>query len=184
MIVVCTALGGGWRWFERDAPRTPPRFFPATFRKGTGAGSLIKAGGDFFKSKKRKFDPPQIEQMAEESSKRKGRHPLAREFARGFYKSKAWKKTRKAYFESVHGLCERCRERGVVKAGEIVHHKQHLEPRNINDPSVTLSFTNLELLCRDCHAAEHPEIYGEVIEQRVAFDENGNLVRRGSDAIR
>jgi len=109
---------------------------------------------------------------------------LARAFAERFYRSKAWRRTRKAYFESVHGLCERCRERGVVRAGEIVHHKIHLTPQNIGDPSITLGYTNLELVCRDCHAQEHPEIYGRVVEQRVAFDENGNLVRKGCDEVR
>lgn len=109
---------------------------------------------------------------------------MAREFAEGFYRSRQWRETRRAYFESVHGLCERCMRAGVVKAGEIVHHKVHLSPQNIGDPSVTLAFPNLELLCRDCHAKEHPEIYGRVAEQRVAFDENGNVVRKGCDAIR
>lgn len=109
---------------------------------------------------------------------------MAREFAEDFYRSKAWRSTREAYFESVHGLCERCLARGVVRAGEIVHHREHLSPQNISDPSVTLSFDNLELLCRDCHASEHPEIYGGRFEQRVAFDENGNLVRKGSDEVR
>lgn len=62
--------------------------------------------------------------------------------------------------------------------GEIVHHKVHLTPKNIGDPSVSLSFDNLELVCRDCHAAEHPEIYGgqEKAPRRVGFDEEGNLV--------
>lgn len=105
---------------------------------------------------------------------------MAREFARRFYRSKAWRSTRSAYFASVHGLCERCLARGEVVAGEIVHHKVHLTPQNINDPAVALSFSNLELLCRDCHGVAHSE---RVFEQRVAFDEDGNLVRRGSDAV-
>lgn len=72
-----------------------------------------------------------------------------------FYKTKAWKDCRKAYAKSVGGLCEHCLKRGVISAGEIVHHKQHLNAGNINDPSITLSFDNLELLCRDCHGKEH-----------------------------
>lgn len=102
---------------------------------------------------------------------------MAREFAVGFYKSKAWKKTRAAYFDSQHGLCEKCRSRGKYTPGEIVHHKIHLTPRNIDNPVISLGWNNLELLCRDCHAAQHPEIYGERPEPRVAFDENGNVVR-------
>lgn len=106
---------------------------------------------------------------------------MARPFAERFYHSKAWKRTRKAYFESVHGLCERCRERGEVVPGVIVHHKVHLTPQNINDPAVSLSPLNLELLCRECHAEAHAE---REFRQRVAFDEDGNVVRRGADAIR
>ena len=78
-----------------------------------------------------------------------------KEFAKAFYKSKAWQRTRAAYAANVGGLCEECLRRGLVRAGEIVHHKQPLTPGNINDPAVVLSFGNLELLCRDCHAARH-----------------------------
>lgn len=102
---------------------------------------------------------------------------MAREFAKGFYKSQAWKKARAAYFAYQQGLCERCRARGRITPGEIVHHKIHLSPSNINDMSIALGFANLELVCRDCHAREHPEIYGERPEPRVAFDEFGNVVR-------
>lgn len=107
--------------------------------------------------------------------------PVAREFAKGFYKSKAWKKTRQAYFDSQHGLCEKCRARGRYVPGEIVHHKIHLTPQNIDNPVISLNYNNLELVCRECHAAEHPEIYGEIIKPRVAFDENGNVVRLEGD---
>lgn len=78
-----------------------------------------------------------------------------KEFAKGFYKSKAWQATRDAYAASVGGLCEDCLARGIYKAGEIVHHKQALTPENIGDPSVTLAWDNLRLVCRDCHAKEH-----------------------------
>lgn len=103
---------------------------------------------------------------------------MAREFAKAFYKSKAWKETRKSYFSFQHGLCEKCARLGRVTPGEIVHHKIHLSPSNINDSSITLGFANLELVCRDCHAKEHPEIYGDTgPEPRVAFDADGNVIR-------
>lgn len=104
---------------------------------------------------------------------------MARDFAWSFYHSKAWKRTRQSYFDFRHGLCERCLRAGRYTPGEIVHHKVHLTPQNIGNASVSLSFDNLELVCRRCHAAEHPEIYGEVSEPRVAFDAEGNVVRRG-----
>ena len=97
-----------------------------------------------------------------------------REFAADFYHSKQWKSTRNAYVEKANHLCERCLEKGRITVGEIVHHKIHLCEDNINDPTITLNFDNLELLCRKCHAIEH---YGNSIrEQRVIFDENGNVI--------
>ena len=36
-----------------------------------------------------------------------------------------------------------------------MHHKVRLTVDNIHDPMITLNFDNLELLCRECHAAEH-----------------------------
>lgn len=102
---------------------------------------------------------------------------MAKEFAKGLYNSKAWQKTRDAYKKSVGGLCEICYAQGIVKAGEIVHHKIHLTPDNINDPSITLSFDNLQLVCRECHALIHDEQYNRlrVRKRRYKIDENGNV---------
>lgn len=83
---------------------------------------------------------------------------MAKDYAKAFYDSREWKECRKAYIArtDIHGgFCERCLKRGEFKAGVIVHHKIYLTPRNINDPSVTLNFRNLELVCRDCHSEEH-----------------------------
>lgn len=104
---------------------------------------------------------------------------MARDFAKAFYRSKEWQKARAAYIRSVHGLCERCLAAGRYVPGEIVHHKVHLTPYNVGDPSVSLDFRNLEYVCRDCHAKEHPEIYGKTHEDgpRVGFDAEGNVVR-------
>lgn len=106
---------------------------------------------------------------------------MAREFAKSFYHSKEWKATRAAYFRYRNGLCEKCLSKGKLTAGEIVHHKEHLTPKTISNPTVTLSFANLELLCRQCHANEHPEINKQEVIQRIAFDENGNTVRLESN---
>ena len=92
---------------------------------------------------------------------------MAKEFAEKFYASVAWKHTRKAYYKSRCGLCERC-----GAAGDIVHHKRYLTPSNINDPKITLDFRNLELLCMDCHNKEHISKQ----PQRYSFDEYGNML--------
>ena len=78
-----------------------------------------------------------------------------KEYAKGFYSSNEWKACRAAYKKSVGGLCERCLKKGLIVAGEIVHHKNYINPDNVNDPEVLMNFDNLELLCRDCHAQEH-----------------------------
>jgi 5-methylcytosine-specific restriction enzyme A len=89
-----------------------------------------------------------------------------------FYKSALWKKCRAAYVAKVHSLCERCGE-----VGKIVHHKKWINQDNINDPSVTLSHDNLELLCQQCHNLEHFFKYAGVNDQ-LKFDERGQLVER------
>lgn len=94
---------------------------------------------------------------------------MAREFAKGFYKSKSWQYTRDAYVKSAGGLCERCLHDGIYKPGEIVHHKQELTPDNINNPDISLSWDNLELLCRDCHGKAHGK------QKRYKIDEIGRV---------
>lgn len=94
-----------------------------------------------------------------------------KDFARTFYSSVAWKNTRQAFAKSKGGLCEICLSKGVYKPGEIVHHKVHLSPDNINDPSVTLNWDNLQLVCRDCHAVIH-----ENRERRYKLDELGRVI--------
>lgn len=77
------------------------------------------------------------------------------DYAKQFYRSKVWQHCRDGYARSVGGLCEECLRRGLYHAGEIVHHKQPITPANIHDPAITLSWDNLELVCRDCHSALH-----------------------------
>lgn len=91
-------------------------------------------------------------------------------WARSFYKSKAWRQCRDAFFVYRHGLCERC-----GGPGKIVHHKVYLTPQNINDPAVSLNHENLELLCQDCHNKEHHET--EPVAEGLRFDENGDLIQ-------
>ncbi|OPX88616.1 MAG: HNH endonuclease [Pelotomaculum sp. PtaB.Bin104] len=91
-------------------------------------------------------------------------------FAKKFYKSKAWQDCRDAFFKSRFGLCERCGAGGVI-----VHHKTKLTPGNINDPSVSLSWDNLEVLCQACHNKEHGL---SSTSADTMFDAFGNLIHR------
>lgn len=94
-----------------------------------------------------------------------------REFATKLYKSKQWQHTRDAYLKSVGGLCENCIKQGIYRPAEIIHHIEHVEPWNIENPEVTLSWNNLEALCRDCHAEQHKRTRNK----RYEVDDNGNV---------
>jgi 5-methylcytosine-specific restriction endonuclease McrA len=96
---------------------------------------------------------------------------MAREFAKRFYRSSAWRKCRQSYFNTQHGLCERCEQPGLI-----VHHKIYISPDNINDVSVTLNHENLELLCQDCHNKEHFE-KNSPVREGFTFDNEGNLIK-------
>ena len=98
---------------------------------------------------------------------------MAKDFATDFYNSKAWRETRAMIWARDFGLCARCGEPGAV-----VHHKEHLTPRNIGIQHIALGADNLETLCRDCHAIEHE---GELPADRgLMFDGRGELVERNN----
>lgn len=94
-----------------------------------------------------------------------------KDYAKTFYKSQAWKDTRNAYAKSKGNLCEVCLAKGIYRSGEIVHHKIHLSPENIADPSVSLNWDNLQLVCRDCHAQLHDNK-----QRRYKLDELGRVI--------
>ena len=106
---------------------------------------------------------------------------MAHEYAKGFYASEAWHKCRLGYIShrrSVDGgLCEECHE----NLGYIVHHREHITPRTVNDPIVTLSWDNLEYVCKDCHDKIH-DYCGrshdghDGHDRKIVFDELGNPV--------
>ena len=96
-----------------------------------------------------------------------------KDFAKTFYSSKAWKNCRESFRTSRQGLCEICLAKGLIVPAEIVHHKIEINPVNIHDPSVTLSWDNLQCVCRECHA----QIHGAV-EKRWVIDEDGHAVAK------
>ena len=96
---------------------------------------------------------------------------MARDFSKKFYNSKQWKKCRESFKQSKFGICERCEQPGIE-----VHHKIYLSPDNINDPEITLSWSNLELLCESCHSKQHMSKY-DVVDEGLMFDSSGDLIR-------
>ena len=77
------------------------------------------------------------------------------DYAKTFYKSKAWQSCRASYLKQARGLCEVCLRRGQYVPADTVHHIKHITPQNITDPTITLSFSNLMAVCRNCHAELH-----------------------------
>ncbi len=105
---------------------------------------------------------------------------MAKEYAKDFYNSTAWKKTRAAYYIYRRGQCERCarefeegkRSLEDINAGVIVHHKKYITPDNLQDKTVALCFDNLELLCKEHHNKEHKSK-----TKRYSFDKNGRIIK-------
>ncbi|GHU92967.1 hypothetical protein FACS1894208_01330 [Clostridia bacterium] len=96
-----------------------------------------------------------------------------RDWEKTFYSGYEWRSCRAAYMRSVGYICERCADSAT--AARVVHHKRHLTPGNIGNPSVTLSWDNLEALCQDCHNTEHHRKSGRP-ESRYEFGSNGELI--------
>lgn len=98
---------------------------------------------------------------------------MAREFAKKFYSSTAWKKCRKTYLYE-HPYCERCLKKGLIVPAEHVHHKVYIDtPEKLNDPMLSLNPDNLEALCEPCHSKEHNA--SPSIRSGLYFDEDGNI---------
>lgn len=101
---------------------------------------------------------------------------MAKDYARPFYDSKEWRKTREAYLSNVNYICEDC-----GGAACIVHHIRHISPANVNDPEITLNWDNLKAVCEKCHTEEHAQdqkaFKGEAARLNgIAFDEEGNAI--------
>ena len=105
--------------------------------------------------------------------KRKRKHMTQKEF----YKSRAWRRAREGYIarrKSIDGgICEVCRR----ELGFIVHHKTWLNDQNVNDPSISLSFSNLRYECQTCHNKETNP--ANKASSRVAYGANGEIIPLG-----
>ena len=70
----------------------------------------------------------------------------ARDFAKEFYASTAWKNCREIYKKKKCYLCEICNDIATE-----VHHIDPITPDNVDNPEVTLNENNLMCLCHQCH---------------------------------
>ena len=94
---------------------------------------------------------------------------MAKEFAKTFYQSKAWKIRRAEVLRRDLFTCHDCDGR----ANE-VHHIVELSPQNIHDERVALGMDNLMSLCRDCHGARTKKS-GDLLEG-FTFDADGQPI--------
>ena len=96
---------------------------------------------------------------------------MARDWAKRFYDSKAWKDCRESFIrirESEDGgLCQICRR----SPGLIVHHRTWLTPLNVSDPDVSLNHANMLYVCQQCHNGITSEN-----EKILYFDDDGQPV--------
>lgn len=100
---------------------------------------------------------------------------MAQDYARPFYDSQQWRKTREAYLHSQNYICEGC-----GGAASLVHHIERIRPWNVADPDITLNWENLMALCGDCHAETHTRDYSSNNAARlngVTFDAEGNPIK-------
>lgn len=102
---------------------------------------------------------------------------MAKEWAKRFYNSKAWRMCRDSYISMRiavdGGMCEQCRD----EQGYIVHHKVMLTERNIKEPEITLNHHNLMYVCKHCHDEyEEHGVGHKKVKCLCLFDENGQPI--------
>lgn len=95
---------------------------------------------------------------------------MAKDWAKQFYNSKAWRETRKQILRRDLYTCAYCYGRA-----EEVHHIIPLTPENINDPMISLNPDNLVALCHSCHDKITKGSTGDLKEGYV-FDDEGNVI--------
>ena len=64
-----------------------------------------------------------------------------------FYYTKEWERVRLLALQRDGYFCVRCKDKGIVKVAEMVHHKTPIKV----DYSKRLDLSNLESLCEACH---------------------------------
>jgi len=100
---------------------------------------------------------------------------MARDFARRFYTSKAWRQARALALRRDMYTCCDCGGRATE-----VHHVTELTPDNINNTAIALGMDNLMSLCTACHSARTAGACD--VADGYAFDAGGQVVRVGGPA--
>lgn len=82
---------------------------------------------------------------------------------RSFYSWEIWRKVRKEVLELDHGLCTKCKMRGITTPATKVHHSYHLRKYPTYALAIYTPYgkRNLYSLCDRCHQEEHPEEYAK-----------------------
>lgn len=102
---------------------------------------------------------------------------IAKEWAKPFYNSEAWKIARTQTLLESGYTCEVCGGHA-----EEVHHEIELTPENISDPAISLNPRLLHPLCGDCHkriTKRQKHKRRPDCEDDFYFDADGNLTPRG-----
>lgn len=87
-----------------------------------------------------------------------------------FYRSKVWRDTRERFLE-LNPWCEECLKQKRYTPATLVHHREHLNETNVNDPKISLGYDNLEAVCIECHNKIH---YGRT-DKRYTVDQFGRV---------
>lgn len=112
---------------------------------------------------------------------------MSKEFAKPFYSSAGWLKCRSGYVKeriSIDGgICEICKK----EQGYIVHHIIPINENNINNPQITLDWSNLRYVCKHCHDRIDGHFikksYDDEILPEIFFDDKGNPIPRYRNKI-
>lgn len=72
-----------------------------------------------------------------------------------FYRTDVWEKIKEKLKTQCGGICQRCGRVMSDWSKLIVHHIIPLTMQNVYDPNISLNENNLEVVCIDCHNAEH-----------------------------
>jgi 5-methylcytosine-specific restriction endonuclease McrA len=90
---------------------------------------------------------------------------MAKEFAKQFYNSKAWREVRELRIGMDRGICQIC-----GKPGNEVDHIIELTPDNIYDEMIALNLDNLRTLCHRCHTRKTMQGQRSKEDESIALD--------------